>query len=58
MRMQLDRLRRDGRAWWFDDYRIAYDFESVASELEQSDIPFAARYAQMIQEANWLPRSA
>jgi protein phosphatase len=48
--------RWNGRSWEFEDQRIAYDFESVADELEQSGMPFAPRYARMIREANWFPR--
>lgn len=50
--------RWNGRSWWFDDQRVAYDFEAVAHDLELSEIPFATRYARMIREANWFPRPA
>lgn len=42
--------------WHVRDYRVAYDAERVAVDLEQSDIPFAARYARMIREARWFPK--
>lgn len=43
--------------WECIEYRVCYDHEHVARELETSTIPFPLRYAKMIREANWLPRA-
>lgn len=43
--------------WEFENYRVSYNYERVAQDLEHTNIPFAPRYARMIREANWFPRS-
>jgi predicted phosphodiesterase len=46
----------NGRMWSISHRRVAYDYERVARMIEQSDQPFAARYARMLRAANWFPR--
>ena len=48
----------DGTAWQITHRRVSYAYESTAQAIEQSGIPEAKRYAQMLREARWLPRSA
>jgi protein phosphatase len=46
----------DGKAWSLTQRRIAYDHEAVARSIEQSTMPYAARYAKMLRASNWFPR--
>jgi diadenosine tetraphosphatase ApaH/serine/threonine PP2A family protein phosphatase len=45
-----------GQTWSITQRRVAYDYERVARMIEQSDQPFASRYAKMLRAANWFPR--
>jgi predicted phosphodiesterase len=46
----------DGKAWSLTQKRIAYNYEDVALSIEQSTMPYAARYAKMLRASNWFPR--
>jgi predicted phosphodiesterase len=46
----------DGKMWGLTEYRVVYNYEQVAQELEKSTIPSPSLYARRIREANWFPR--
>ena len=48
----------DGQSWRVEHCCVAYDHKAVASDIARSGLSFAARYARMIQEANWFPHEA
>lgn len=46
----------DGNDWVIDIKRVEYDSERAAQIVEGSDQPYAARYAEMIRRATFLPK--
>jgi hypothetical protein len=46
----------NGVRWEVEHRRVAYEYQQVVREIQQSTLPFAPRYARMIREANWFPR--
>jgi predicted phosphodiesterase len=49
--------RWTGQTWEVEHRRVPYDHEAVAHALEESTIPFGARYAARLRQARWLARS-
>ena len=46
----------NGENWEIEPYRVPYDYQKVALELEHSGIPFAPTLVRRILEADWFVR--
>ena len=50
-------LHWDGAAWQVAVRRVTYAYEKTVSAIRRSGQPLSERYAQMILQAKWLPRT-
>ena len=50
-------LHWDGVAWQSSARRVPYPYEKTVSAIRRSGQPLPERYAQMILQAKWLPRT-
>jgi predicted phosphodiesterase len=47
----------DGAQWTITPRRVPYDFQQTVAAIRRSGQPLAERYAQMILQAKWLPKT-